>query len=416
MRKPPAAIALVAVLGVACGGGAARQGATAAQVAPAEQPESAACEAPPVRLRFAWPERVTARVRGLYVTESLNQDGSDPRRFESPSELQMEITAEGPERHVRFVVAGATRTRSQGFAPDVEGVRPTWVLAADGAVKRVAGVDRMAARLGEGVAAGELEPAAADILGPNLTPEAQLETARAHWTWIVHAWNGRELRCGEPVRERMRVSALALNSATPLSAEVTLVYEDAVECPGGRGGGCVLLRATMDVDSEELASSVYRSLGREGTRLLGARVVRTVRLITEPDTLLPHAVGFAEEMRLDWDDHGDRYSRAVFDEQSYEMRYDVEPPSRERTSIFYDPNGGAFAVVGPDGQPIQLPDTEDCQRLTRCCEAAGRLGGSFSLTCGMVTATSRDGDCQSGLAAVRELVAGGGHQIPECAP
>ncbi|HBQ17703.1 MAG TPA: hypothetical protein DEF51_43435, partial [Myxococcales bacterium] len=87
--------------------------------------ETVACDAPPVDLRFDWPERLSAVVVGSDVTESANADGSAPMRGESRSELRMRTERVEGGVAVRFDVRGETRTRSQGFGPDIAGVRPT---------------------------------------------------------------------------------------------------------------------------------------------------------------------------------------------------------------------------------------------------------------------------------------------------
>lgn len=375
------------------------------------------CAAPPVTLRFAWPEQVSAEVRALDLTESSNDDGSAPMRGESQQELRMESVPDETGHAVRFVVVGQNRSRSQGFAPDLGGVRPVVVLSADGSVQRVWGADRMLARMMELVRDGQLDEDSRVHIEPNLTAEAQLATAQSHWNWITHVWNGRQMRCGEPVRERARIPAIGL-SAGALDADVTLLYEEQGECPDTPERTCVTLRAVQEADPTQVAAALRLRLGNSPGQLRGGAITRTVSVIAEPNTLLPHRVIFEEQQRLDWIDPRGDYSRIVRDVQAYELSY--APATSGGTSggatILVTPHGGAYAVLGPDGRPVELPRTPSCARFSACCQIASSRSPTIAVTCGMLTADVGE-DCDDELDAARATILGGGTELPsECAP
>lgn len=397
----------IACLLAACGPAGPTEGTTLAA--------SSVCSAPPVTLRFAWPERVSAQVSALDLTESSNADGSAPRRGESYQELRMESAPDDEQGHaVRFVVVGRTRSRSQGFAPELGGVRPVVVLGADGAVRRVVGADLMRDRMLELVHAGEIDPETRMHVEPNLTNEAQLATAQSHWDWVTHVWNGRQMRCGEPVRERARIPAIGL-SAGALDAEVTLVYEDQGECPGAAGHTCVALRAVQEADPSQVAAALRARLAGSPGQLRSGAITRTVTVIAEPETLLPHRVVFEEQQRLDWIDPRGAYSRIVRDVQAYELSYE-RTAGGEGTTILVDPSGGSYAVLGPDGRPVELPRTPSCSRFAACCQVAAARSPSVGLACAMLTATIGD-DCTEELETARSIILGGGGELPsECGP
>lgn len=393
---------------LACGPAGPEQGTIAASL-------SAPCEAPPVTLRFAWPERVSAEVRGLDLTESANGDGSSPMRGESFQDLRMESAPDEGGFAVRFVVLGRNRTRSQGFAPDLDGVRPVVVLGTDGSVYRVWGVDRMRERMMQLVGEGRLDEEDRSHIEPNLTPEAQLATAQSHWNWVTHAWNGRTMRCGEPIRERARIPALGL-SAGAIDADVTLIYEEQGECPGAPERTCVALRAVQEADPSQVAAALRMRLGRSPGQIRGGAISRTVSVIAEPDTLLPHRVVFEEQQRLDWADPRGDYSRLVRDVQAYELSYGTaEGRERSGPSILVDPAGGAYAVLGPDGRPVELPRTPSCARFTACCQVAASRSPAVAVTCATLTAQVGD-DCSDELDTLRTTLRGSGGEVPtECA-
>lgn len=397
----------IACLLVACGPAAPTEGTTVVAAA-------VPCSAPPVTLRFAWPERVSAHVRGLDLTESSNADGSHPMRGESDQDLRMESVPDERGHAVRFVVVGRTRTRSQGFAPEIGGVRPVVVLGPDGSVQRVDGADLMRERMMELVRDGEFDAEARRHVEPNLTNDAQLATARSHWDWVTHVWNGREMRCGEPVRVRARIPAMGLGAGA-LEAEVTLVYERLGECPGARGRTCAALRAIQKADPSQVADALRARFTGSPGQLGGGAITRTVSVIVEPRTLLPHRVVFEEQQRLDWIDPRGNYSRLVRDVQAYELSYEGADGDRG-TTILVGPGGGGYAVLGPDGRPVELPRTPSCTRFAACCQAAAARSSTVGLTCALLTGSAGD-DCTEELEAVRSVILGGGGELPtECAP
>ncbi len=302
--------ALAALLLVGCGGSPAPDARTPAST------EAASSCGPDVSLRFAWPDAVRGRVHALDLTESANADGSAPMRGESRSELALVGRRDGDRTEVRFEVVGDSRTRSQGFGPDIGGVRPTVVLDATGAPVAVQGVEAMRERLSELHRSQQIDDESAQLIAPNLTDEAQLETARSHWRWVTEVWNGRELRCGEAVTDRVRVPAMALGRAA-LDADLRLLYEGSAPCPSAPDRTCVTLRAELTADPMQAAAEMSMS----GARLLSGRIDRKIRVTVEPASLLLHAVSFEERQRLEWEYDGGRSTRHVRDVQSYEVDY-----------------------------------------------------------------------------------------------
>ncbi|MEQ9075636.1 MAG: hypothetical protein RLP09_17400 [Sandaracinaceae bacterium] len=394
---------LSATLAVGCGG-------SPGPVAATPGAETVACDAPPVELRFDWPERLSAVVVGTDVTESANADGSAPMRGESRSELRMRTERVEGGVAVRFDVRGETRTRSQGFGPDIAGVRPTVLLGPDGAVRGISGASLMRARVAELQAAGHLDASAAAGIAPNLTDAAQVDTARSHWRWVTGVWHGRALRCGEVVRGHAEVPAMGLGAA-PLAAEMTLTYQGATPCPSVPDRACVILRADLSADARQAAAEIEARTQDSGVRLVGGTIERKIRLIAEPDTLIPHRVTFEERQQLTWEHAGGRTTRNVRDVQDYELDY----ATRTTTHLVIG-QGGGFAVLGEDGQPLQLPPTPACRRLTACCRAAAAQSSTIATMCAMATATVGE-DCDDELEMVVTTVRGSGAEPPaECAP
>lgn len=394
-----------ATLAVGCGGARAPAATTAAT-----EDQAAVCDAPPVELRFDWPAQMSAVVVGTDVTESANADGSAPMRGDSRSELRLRSERVDGGVAVRFDVRGETRTRSQGFGPDIAGVRPTVVLGADGAVRGVSGASLMRARLAELEAAGHVDAASVAAIAPNLTDAAQTDTARSHWRWVTGVWHGRTLRCGEVARGRAEVPAMGLGAA-PLAAQMALTYQGQRPCPSVPDRTCAILRVDLTADARQAAAAIEERSQGDGVRLAAGTIERKIRLLAEPDTLVPHRITFEERQELVWEHGGGRTTRYVRDVQDYTLDY-----AAQTTTHLVLGQGGGFAVVGEDGQPLQLPPTAACRQLTACCQAASARSTTVALTCAMATANVGE-DCDDELEMIGGVVQGGGETPPpECAP
>jgi hypothetical protein len=311
-----------------------------------------------VTLHFAWPETLRAGVVGHDLTDSENADGSSPMHGDSWADLRLVAVAEGPGRSVRFEPTGRTRLRSQGFAPDIGGARPTVHLDAAGAVRSVEGAAAMQRRIEDAVAAHEIEGPDASALLRNATDAVQQGTAAAHWDWLLHAWDGRTLACGAPVRMRAVVPSLSFGEAT-LETETELEYQGRVACGSDAvgDGGCVRL----EIRQRDVGGSATRAI--EASRVSGdpgvdrAAFVRIVRIVTEPATLVPHSVTFEEHWEIAWR-AARTWTRQIRDEQTYAFDYAAaDPPPR------------VGFVVMRDGHPVVRPDTPRCRWITACCDA-----------------------------------------------
>ncbi|UJR86061.1 hypothetical protein [Sandaracinus amylolyticus] len=406
-------VLILSSLVVACGGAAS---SPPGETTPASRAGDG-CNVAPVALRFAWPDGMRARVRGVDLTESAFADGSHPMRGESFSELRLEVSAEGDARRMRFVVDGRNRMRSQGLAPDIGGARPTLVLDGAGTVVGVEGVDEMRRALEEAVARGEIDPRSVAMVQPNLTAQAQLATAHAHWDWILAAWSGQTLGCGQVVRGSARVPALSLGATTPTEVDTELELMGVAPCgeavvsPEAR---CVALQVRQHARAASLRDALAGFAAQQGGDLTGATLERTIDLVVEVATLAPHRVVVEERSSLTWRAPGEPdLTRNIVDRQDYAFDYSVVPtPGGEErsTQIMFDPEGGGFAVFR-DGQQVQLPPTPACRAFVACCGAVASAGA----ICGILVAQHQGGDCTEELATVRTIAAGGEGEVPaEC--
>ncbi len=305
------------MLASACGGAGGVGGSAAAGTTTATAPGAqGACA---VTLHLAWPESLVAQVAGEDRTESSAADGSAPLRGVSPSDLSMHMRSDATGWQVGFEVAGRTRVRSQGFAPELGGVRPVVHVARDGQVDGATGAAGMEAGVRAWLASGQIDDATAQMVLTNATDAAQLENARAHWAWMTRVWNGRSMRCGEPVHETTRVPAMVF-TPSELTADVTLTYVGPTACPGGRSGTCAELTVT-EVARPDAIRDALRAQMRPGDPITSGTLERRVELVVEPDTLVPHLVAFDERVTITRAPGRLSDIRQIHDRQSYSFAY-----------------------------------------------------------------------------------------------
>lgn len=399
MRPGVGALAWTVIAIAGCGG-------TSRAEPVARASSTAACSDPDVTLHFAWPATLAAGVVGHDLTDSQNADGSHPMHGDSWADLRLVTGPEGPGRIVRFEPAGRTRLRSQGFAPDIGGARPAVHLDATGAVSSVEGAAAMQARIQQAVAQGELDRESGSILLENATDAAQRGTAAAHWDWLLHAWDGRTLSCGVPVRERAVVPSLSFGNAT-LETETELAYVGRAPCGSDAvgDGGCV----GLEIHQRDVGGSATRAIADSqagGEASVGhAAFVRVVRIVTEPATLVPHSVTFEEHWEITWRRGRESVTRRIRDEQTYTFDYAAPAPA-QRYAI----------VVTRDGHPVTRPDTPRCRWITACCDALVGADLTSQMICAS-TMPEEGADCTpDDVAAVQGiLVVRRAPVPPECA-
>ena len=359
------------------------------------------CRDAPVTLRLAWPEVVAARVASLDLTESANDDGTRPMRGESVSALLFEIGPHRLGRVARFVVAGRSRSRSQGFGPDMGDVRPAVVIGAGGEIVDVEGAEAMSASLERLRASGNIPDDTAASIAPNLTHDAQLAIAHAHWAWIGKLWDGRTMACGAEVRLRGAIPT-AVFGPTTTRANIVLRYLGHAPCfEGAPTSACVKLEATATVKHSELLGGLTRAGMND---VVDGSIVRTVELVVAPDTLLPHRVAFLEVSAL-VRDHRPGGTRNIRDVQEYVFRY--LDTVGERLAFI----SSSRYLMTVDGEVPTLPYVASCARFLACCTSAAME--SNPLACMPFTGLASGEDCSQSMAAITRQYEG---LPPVCRP
>jgi hypothetical protein len=258
-----------------------------------------------VALTFDWPSglhgKVTFSARTMRTvngrTEDLNMTGRyDLVTSAAPDglliqfdnvETEVENAGSGPQAMVKAYMAKATS------------MPPSYVVSPGGEFVRIEGLETFRSHILEGIDDAFAEfPAAAreqviQTLGAVVTKE-QLEFSLASdWNSYVGTWIGAELDEGDLYELTFNQPIPAFgNMEVPMRS--TFLFKQRVPCNGTESAKrCVELEMRTFVDPEGLTAAVEAFLarlpaGHEGPRIQDLQQETVVRLISEPDTLLPY--------------------------------------------------------------------------------------------------------------------------------
>jgi hypothetical protein len=239
-----------------------------------------------VRLTFAWPPDLRLRV----ALDHREWRGREERRARYAHRVV--VAPEG--RWLRVSVRDA---EAEGDTPGLElnlALNETLdqVVAADGSYVRTEGLERALELLG------------ADDEEARATSRQALErVAELDWELLVGAWADRALRPGRP-EPRAFPGAVPLLPSVPALLDVEATLAGRVACEEGEAAAaCVELVWRASPGPRARAAAVERLLGsREAGAppldVEGLQASAEARLVTEPDTLVPHRLTVREELRL----------------------------------------------------------------------------------------------------------------------
>lgn len=260
----------------------------------------AAAEAPArtrdLTLRFAWPRSLEARV--VYRRVFLRPDGGD-RSFTARYTEKVERGADG----IRIASSG-TRWEGEVLYPADE-VKPA--MRASEAVVQVVDADGAFVGLENGDAlrpvleriyesAGLSEADAAQAI--ERVEASMIEEARAGWNLAVGFWIGAELDFGRAWEKEVDAPYWIL-PAVAVRNRVRMEARRRVPCSASeRHAGCVELTLHSEPDRAALPAltrAIVARLAGEGRALPPGEVQEVgvatdLTLVTEPATLVPHAV------------------------------------------------------------------------------------------------------------------------------
>jgi hypothetical protein len=258
-----------------------------------------------VALAFGWPSGLHAKVTfSARTTRTVNGRSDDLNltgrydfvtsaaddglliRFDNV-ETDVENAGSGPQAMVKKYMARATS------------MPPSYVVSPDGEFMRVEGLETFRDQILEGLddAFAELPAAAREQLIQAITAvvsREQLEASMAsEWGSYVGTWIGAELDQGDLYELSFDQPVPAFgNMEVPMRS--TFLFKGRVACTGAeQARRCVELEMRTVIDPEGLAAAVEALMarlpgGRKAPRIQDMQQETVVRLISEPETLLPH--------------------------------------------------------------------------------------------------------------------------------
>lgn len=262
-----------------------------------------------VRLSFAWPDNLTGTV--TYTVRKTKISGDRSRNLELSGSYRLRTSAveDGlmvKTDNVELKVGTGTASYGPGsklqqFLFRAASTPPHFVVARTGQFLRLEGLDAFRDRLR--AAAAEMVQDMPDeaklkvfrAMAPMMS-KAQLESnIVSSWNRDVGAWLGAALDKGEEYELTFSNNIPMFgNLAVPMVSRFRFI--DRVPCRDGDAGKkCVDLETRTDVDSAGLNKALEEFIkglggGAQVPHIEKFELTTIVRLITEPDTLIPHRV------------------------------------------------------------------------------------------------------------------------------
>ncbi len=278
-------------------------------------PANAQGAADAVSLNFAWPEGLQANVE----FESWSRRSTDGRNEDVGVTGQYAFTTSraGQDLLIEFgdvqtqVDSPSTDIRAMmtNFIAKAVSVPPSYVVANDGSFRRLEGLDRFRRNMLDGLddAFTEFPPQIRDqvvrVLDSVLTDEQLQASIASEWNQAVGAWLGADLDRGDLYELSYEETVPAFNNVT-VPMRSTFKFVERVPCNGDSPERrCVKLEMRSFVDPEGLAAAIESFLsqlpaGQDRPQIEAMRQESVVRLVTEPDTLIPHLMESAKHTEM----------------------------------------------------------------------------------------------------------------------
>ncbi len=258
-------------------------------------------------LRFAWPAGIAAEVEmsadrtrisgGKEVTRSIAASYRMTAKS-IPDGLQITYEPIAIEASVHGV-ANETAAQLEKFVAKASSLMPSLIVGHDGAVLRVEGIEPLAALMRESIE-GSLEDLPTDQrqqlkqLADQLLSRPIIEaSARNQWHRDVGFWLGAELEHGQTYELQATEPLPALGNAQ-IDMIMRFTFLGRVPCDDGSADArCVEIELRSMPDPDTFAQAIEEFIARvidsvPGPQIESMELETTIRLTTEPDTLLPH--------------------------------------------------------------------------------------------------------------------------------
>jgi len=270
-----------------------------------------------IALAFAWPAGFSARVAGAESSRLVTDVVRDESRTQMSYRLSLEPHPGGVRiRYDDFSLHdprtdALVRLRSvPGLETLTAALRPSFVVATDGRFGGTPGLEEDVAAINRALDALHARPEGLPEGSPLLPTRFSAELFRRHapveWEPLVELWAGREIVLGERYRVDL-VTRMPLLDGVPIRMDGELQVSGRVPCDGGNGPArCVELVLVTRPDPLELlpllgadAEQPSADAGPAPVTVTRLELDESVRLVTEPETLVPYRVETRRRARLE---------------------------------------------------------------------------------------------------------------------
>ena len=264
-----------------------------------------------VSLGFGLPAGFTARVTGEETSLFVSDADREESRMQMSYRVRLEPNAGGARVQYDDFALPDPRTDALvrlAEIPGLEGLgaalRPSFVVSTDGRFEGAPDLDGVVAAINHELDALNARPSGPPGGAPLLPARFSAALFRRHadsdWRPMVELWAGREIELGARYAVEMEtrlplLAGVSIRMAGELHVSGRIACDDA-----DRAMRCVELRMASRPDPDALAPLLEdRDATPPAPVVLSAlELDETVRVVTEPETLVPHRVSTARRARL----------------------------------------------------------------------------------------------------------------------
>ena len=263
-----------------------------------------------IKLNFAWPADKHMKVTYTFTTTNFRNDketevvitGSNIYSIKKhPKGLQVDISGSTVSSKFKGTEENPIQEKLQKFFVEMSNVSPSYIVDKNGKLIDVLKVDelrktsmRMFDKLVADLPDLPKKEKISGVLKQLYSKQRLLDSLNRYWSRDVTQWVGIELEQGEVYEAQVNdsIQFLGKNIEVPVNIHFILVGRSACN-DKDQIYNCVELRVETEIDQEgtsRVLKSLFSELGQELPSNTNIQINTFLKLITEPETLLPHHV------------------------------------------------------------------------------------------------------------------------------
>jgi hypothetical protein len=287
-----------------------------------------------IALTFAWPDTLKASV---HVDKSKARSAPDmpPQRMSLGSSYEMVATRSGSDMLLRFgAISLDAAQRAEVPEPEIAKLQevlgmgmPSYRVSAQGHFAGVQDIEKYRDKLRE-LLMKELppggDPQAAQRMQRVVDVRLLNGLAAAEWNYIVGAWAGGALELGKDYGLATE-QPMPIGPAQAIKTQLTMTIVRWLPCEREGERRCVEIELTSVPDPGEFAkaiSGVLKDISQDKAPASpDVEGGMELRLVTEPDTLVPHAYTVTKQVRIRAQEAGKQQELVEMEETRVQYTY-----------------------------------------------------------------------------------------------